>query len=602
MLINSRILVAVFMFGAILNTIAQKPAWTDYYNRSEMFPDNEYLIGFMSGENTNDEEPGKLKSKFEILAKNKLIQSIQVQVESNTSLNISNVNGKSDEELLSKSVSFSRVNVSGLVTKSYYDRKKKEVYAIAFANKKELLHYYRNLIKSGIQNVRQKLGEGKKYAKSGKKESALKSYYEAMPYLTSIDEARVLLIALNRRIYSEVNNDEILQLNQELNDEISKLLDPGNLTISEAAYFVAYGLYLQTNEIKNEFYLSELTFENTGLKSDFSDSWNKEISSSLIEIGEYRQRTDIGGLTNCLLIGGNYWIEDEMIKISTFARLDDKLIASSKGSLPLFVLKNNGVDHIPYQIHQLKTLNGYSIEVIDFPGEITSGVTSDKPVSIRVSVDRSEQGSSITGFPLIVCNLDNNEILSKGVTNNGEADCYIGRTELQSEILRAAVIPDLASFLDIDYNSEYYLIAQKENPVIPVNINIMVTKPEIFISGKEMIDGKAMEIKFLEPIVKKILSENGYGFVDNPDNADFKVEITSDAVSGGQYQGIYFSYLDVNISVKDQKGDQEIYKNSINQLKGGGSNRLKAAKKAYSVSEKKIENILLESPLIKNID
>ena len=153
--------------------VAQKPAWTDYYKRQNMYPEDQFLVGFVSGVNTNDEEAGKLKSVYEAMAKDKLIQMIQVEIETNNSLNISNVNGKSGEEFLSKSVSFSKANVSGLNTQSFYDRKKKEVFAIAYANKKELAFYYRNIIKSGQEDIEQKLSEGQHYVKKGDKENAL---------------------------------------------------------------------------------------------------------------------------------------------------------------------------------------------------------------------------------------------------------------------------------------------------------------------------------------------------------------------------------------------------------------------------------------------
>ncbi|RLD50693.1 MAG: hypothetical protein DRJ05_19310, partial [Bacteroidetes bacterium] len=71
--------VLVFSFTAL----AQKPAWTDYYKRQNMYPEDQYLVGFVSGVNTNDEEAGKLKSVYEAMAKDKLIQMIQVEIETN---------------------------------------------------------------------------------------------------------------------------------------------------------------------------------------------------------------------------------------------------------------------------------------------------------------------------------------------------------------------------------------------------------------------------------------------------------------------------------------------------------------------------------------
>jgi hypothetical protein len=143
------------------NLFSQQPAWTDYAKRNSMYPPSEYLVGFVSAENSQDEDPGKLMDKYESMARDKVVQSIQVSIESNNSMDISNKNGKSEEAFLSKSVSFSKANINGLRTGRYYDRKKKLVYAIAYVNIKQLISYYRNLLSSNLDELNQKLREGK---------------------------------------------------------------------------------------------------------------------------------------------------------------------------------------------------------------------------------------------------------------------------------------------------------------------------------------------------------------------------------------------------------------------------------------------------------
>ena len=327
------VLIAILGFSII--SLAQKPAWTDYYNRQNMYPENEFLVGFVSGVNNTDEDAGKLKSVYEAMAKDKVIQSIQVEIETNNSLNISNTNGKSEEEFLSKSISFSKADISGLTTQSYYDRKKKEVFAIATVNKKELAFYYRNLIKSGREDINQKLIEGRKYVKKGDKEKALKSFYEAMPVLSNIDEARALLIALNRKMYADIDMDEISRLKLELINEIDTLLKPNDLSLSESAYFVAYGLFLQLGQIEGVLAMDEFTYENTDLSSSFSERWNQDFTSALVSTGSYNVKISKGNITNQQVVYGNYWKEGEFLKICASVTKNGKLIAVSKGSVPL---------------------------------------------------------------------------------------------------------------------------------------------------------------------------------------------------------------------------------------------------------------------------
>ncbi|HDO27580.1 MAG TPA: hypothetical protein ENH02_05630, partial [Bacteroidetes bacterium] len=131
------ILMLIFPAGIM----AQQPAWVDYAKRNSMYPQSDYLTGFVSAHNTNNEDPGKLMDKYEEMAKSKVIQSIQVSIETNNSLTLSNVNGKSGEEFRSKSVSFSSATITGLKAERYYDRKKNDVYAFAYVSKKELAWY-----------------------------------------------------------------------------------------------------------------------------------------------------------------------------------------------------------------------------------------------------------------------------------------------------------------------------------------------------------------------------------------------------------------------------------------------------------------------------
>ena len=200
-------LFVVLLFSTTL--FAQQPAWTDYAKRNSMYPPAEYLVGFVSGENPQDEDPGKLMEKYESMARDKVVQSIQVSIESNNAMNISNVNGKSEEEFLSKSVSFSKANINGLRTGRYYDKKKKLVYAIAHVNIKQLISYYRNLLSNNLDELNQKLREGKSFVQMDDKENALRSFYEGMPLLSEIDEAQMLLIALNKKEYVDLYSKRV---------------------------------------------------------------------------------------------------------------------------------------------------------------------------------------------------------------------------------------------------------------------------------------------------------------------------------------------------------------------------------------------------------
>lgn len=588
---NQKILLLLLVIVFSMELFAQKPDWADYYKRQEMYPDSEYLMGFISGVNTNDEEAGDLKLKYEMLAKDKLVQSIQVEIETNNSLKISNINGKSNEAFLSKSVSFTRANVNGLKAYSYYDRKKKEVYAIAIANKKELTFYYRNLISSGKTEIKQQLAEGKKYAEKDNKEDALRSFYEAMPVLKNIDEARVLLIALNRKMYSDIDIDEVNKLKVELINEIDKLIKPEELSLSETAYFAAYGLFLQLGSNSQQFYLSEMSFENTGLISKFSEKWNHEFASALVKAGKYNVSTKKS--YNQLLVNGNYWKEGEFLKLNISVWNADKIIAVSKASILIDKLKNENIDFIPVQIKKMELLSNYSMSLIDVPKKIKIGTPTLIPMKIKVRKDNEGLSESIQNFPIIITELESGKLLCRAKTNeNGVAECFLPPIETEKKNIAVQISVDIESYFNVNMNSIYYGMAKIQNPLKPLIENIAVVKPTIFVESFENIYGKSIDIKTLEPAVKEVFAEKSYNFVDSRDAADLVVKINANTTTATSYQGIMFAYLDINISIVETSSGEEITKSHFDQIKGGGANQQKAAKKAYIIGADMIRDYI----------
>jgi len=594
MVLAKNIVVFILVMGFSTTLLAQKPSWADYYKRQEIYPQNEFLVGFVSGINTNDEDAGNLKSVYESLAKDKLVQSIQVEIETNNSLNISNKNGKSDEEFLSKSISFSKANISSLTTNSYYDRKKKEVFAIAFVNKKELAFYYRNIIKSGQEDIEQKLIEGKRYIKKGDKKNALKSYYEAMPYLLKIDEARTLLIALNRKMYADISMDEINSLKLDLINEINSLQKPNDLNLSESAYFAAYGLFLQLGEIDGALNLDSFTFENTGLSSDFSTRWNQEFTAALVKAGNY-EVVDSKGSTSKIVVYGNYWKEGELIKIVASASRYNELIAVSKGSIPISWLEKENIEYLPEQIQLMEMLKNYKIKVVAAPNTIKLGKASSTPIEMGVVKINSGDEVPVEGIPIKFLVTETGSILSTCQTNElGNCSGYLPAIQSSNSVFRVDATIDLATYLSIPEGTFFYTMALQQNPVMPISIDMITQKPTVYIQSKELLQNYPMDIKTLEPVVKQVLAEKGYNFVDSEDAADYIIVIVANTTTGSQYQGIYFAFLDVNMSVKEASSGEEIFKMHLDQIKGGGSNYKKAGKKSYILGSDKLKKSIYE--------
>ena len=78
-----------------------------------------------------------------------------------------------------------------------------------------------------------------------------------------------------------------MALRLELNREIHALQQSNELTMSEAAYVVAYGLFIQLGEIDGWITTAPFTYENTELVSPFSEKWHNDLADALVEAGNY---------------------------------------------------------------------------------------------------------------------------------------------------------------------------------------------------------------------------------------------------------------------------------------------------------------------------
>lgn len=92
--------------------------------------------------------------------------------------------------------------------------------------------------------------------------------------------------------------------------------------------------------------------------------------------------------------------------------------------------------------------------------------------------------------------------------------------------------------------------------------------------------------------------EQGYNFVDSMADADYIISIDANTTTGTKYDGIYFAYLDVNMSIINVAINEEVNKIHFDQIKGGGINYGKAGNKAYIIGAGKLKETLKNSVLV----
>ncbi len=562
--------------------VTQQPAWLDYNQRQLLYPESEFLVGFVSGDNTQNEEPGQLMDKYEIFAREQVAQSIIVSIETNNALYVSEINGKSNEQFLSKTVSISKAKINGLRSDSYYDKKKDRVYGLAYVNKRELVYYYKNLINSYLTELKQKLVEGRDFINMGDKENALRSFYEGMPILSQIEEARMLLIALNEKTLVDKDMDELMDLRLKLNREIHALQQSKELTMSEAAYFVAYGLFIQLKEIDGWISIAPFTFENTELSSRFTAKWHDDLADALVEAGNFNIKDLSSSPDQNYEVRGNYWQEGEELRIHARATINGELLAVSEGSIPIAWLEAEKIDYIPIQLRKIALLDDIELKAINAHQTEKRGKASSGPLQVQVLIAQNGELKPLPNVPIIFVSKQNGNILCKGNSNEtGVVQGFLPGLQTNATRIEIDARIDISAFADLDTNTALYALVEQQNAVFPAAFLITMERQFFFVESEELLGQSPMEINTIEPVIKQYFAGKGYHFTNIPADADYTIRIEASTTTGNTYKGIYFSFVDANLSITDHSTGKVVFKTHIDQIKGGGSDFKKAGKKAF---------------------
>ncbi len=573
----------IFIFAFIGTIEAQQPSWTDYYKRTQMYPDEAWLTGFVSGFNTNNEDPGKLIEIYESMARDKVVQSIEVEIESQNEMNISNINGQSNEAFLSKSVSFSHARINGMRTEHFYDKKKNQVYAFSFVNKKELAFFYKNLMAANQAKLEQKLKEGRSFLKNNNKEEALRSFYEGMPLMAEIDQAHMLLLALNRKMLADIHLDEIDRLRIEVNKEISDLQKGTELNIQEAAYFVAYGLFIQFGSSSIPLQITSTTYLNTGFDSPFSRQWETALKEALIKAGSYQVKSNNPKQVSKIMITGNYWLQDDFVMIQNQVLRQGEIVASASGRVPVHYLHAQNIEYFPFELSRISGLNNFSLQAQNPEITVKAGIASKNPLAVSVSFAENGSSSPAANIPLVFVDKATKMALCTATSDaKGIAHAYLPALDFNRAMVQIEAAIDIAQYVPMDTLTAYYTLVKKQTDLLPAQFSVHVQKQVYCIQSEELLLGSPMDINTIEPEIKQALVDEGFVFVDQPEIADYLIRIEGSSSTGTSYQGVYFTFVDANLSVVRLSDNKEVFKTHLDQVKGGGANYTKAGKKAYT--------------------
>jgi hypothetical protein len=451
---------------------AQVPDWINYVIRSKSYPESQYLSSFSSEKVPKGQNATDIIDKLANNVRLSIVQSMKVTINITSTMELANINTKSDEAFRMKSTTVSAADITGLKVETFYHEKEKTAYAFAYAKRSDLIGYYTNLISNKLESLEQKINEAGQFLANSNIQYSARSYYECFPLFFEIEEAQSLLIVLGEK------GDGALQVSR-LNEDKMKV--------------------------------------------------KKTLSEVLVAISS--------------------------IEVKPVSPVKNLKLTQTQ---------------IPLEVRTVFTVKG-------------SGDKSQVNIPVRFQFSNSDT------------------VFNSSISNNeGISSCFIEKLPANEKILIIKAEIDIVKYIDLNQDIKYYSEIVRSFPAGNSAVfTLNISGPKVFVESTEIQFGNKTSMTVIEPKLKEFFSNYGFVFTDKTSDADFSVTISSTSRKGQELYGIFSSFVNVNVSVKDMLKKEEIYKNSLQDIKGLAVDFDQASGRAFSEAADKIIEDL--KPVIEKI-
>jgi len=369
---------------------SQAPDWTDPVQRRSLYPESQYLTGFSSEIVKKTADPNELRRRHLGFAKTQLIETISVSIRSSATLNLENFNTKTLEQFKQASVSTSEAQLSGLKTETWYDIKKKSVYAFAYIRISDLIRSCKADLAEKRALLKQKYDAANNYSTSGDLELALKTYYQCFPFIREMENDAAMLVAIGKEPMEEQAENYELKINQAINNLRKERI----LTLDDVCLFIAEGLVQQIPGTDKAvgIQMGSFTYQDTRIGSEFSSRLSAGIGQKLI-----RQGMDLKSLeiqpsgnekidSNGTMVSGTYWEEGDHIKIIANLKSlkTNSFIAGTEEFQTKKWFTDNSITYLPANFQQAllrqKQFSENEIKSGGLVAEVWTNMGKDNPI------------------------------------------------------------------------------------------------------------------------------------------------------------------------------------------------------------------------------
>jgi hypothetical protein len=215
--------------------------------------------------------------------------------------------------------------------------------------------------------------------------------------------------------------------------------------------------------------------------------------------------------------------------------------------------------------------------------QLKKQTTQTPSIPLKVTYNNQPQ----RGFPILVNYISNKQDYT--TTEKGELSILLDKISGVRNSFTVNISVDIAKIISGNAEDKFYkfLLSSFRSPSQTVTVNL--AKPTLFILSDEKNLGNPQKTALLSNQLRAALTSKGYTFVNSKEKAEVLLELEADTRKGAEANGIFFAFLSANIKAIDARTDQEIFNESLPEVKGGQTSFERAGIDAYQKASKNIQ-------------
>lgn len=178
--------------------------------------------------------------------------------------------------------------------------------------------------------------------------------------------------------------------------------------------------------------------------------------------------------------------------------------------------------------------------------------------------------------------------------NNGELRIVLERVNIANASNNLRVQLNVDQFRPADLERRLVNPMTENLRTSPLIIPIVAEMPVVHLQSNERNLGANLNNERLSAPLRERLDARGFQFTDLKNKADYTILVEADTRSGGTAQGFHVAYLDLQITVRDQKGNI-LFQRSESNVKGLQLNFEAAGLESYRTGVRQIEREIADA-------